>query len=163
MNARKKELMNTLLRLNKLKRQIEYAKFARNMANNNSPQRFTMNNRMRALIQLTHPLREREFILSRNMSPGSVERIKRLRHVVAVQRRAKKAIQKRRENMARARTAMRRALQPMGAHHALTPAQIMRYTMTPAQLSRMRRAGTAVVRPARNTRSVTVLSRHLMR
>jgi hypothetical protein len=163
MNATKKELMNTLLRLNKLKHQIEYAKFARNMANNNSPQRFTMNNRMRALIQLTHPLREREFILSRNMSPGSVERVKRLRHVVAVQRRAKKAIQKRRENMARARTAVRRALQPAGAHHALTPAQIMRYTMTPAQLSRMRRAATAVVRPARNTRSVTVLSRHLLR
>jgi len=163
MNASKKELMNTLLRLNKLKRQIEYAKFARNMANNNSPQRFTMNNRMRALIQLTHPLREREFILSRNMSPGSVERVKRLRHVVAVQRRAKKAIQKRRENMTRARTAMRRALQPAGAHHALTPAQIMRYTMTPAQLARIRRAATAVVRPARNTRSVTMLSRHLMR
>jgi len=155
--------MNTLLRLNKLKRQIEYAKFARNMANNNSPQRFTMNNRMRALIQLTHPLREREFILSRNMSPGSVERVKRLRHVVAVQRRVKKAIQKRRENMTRARTAMRRALQPAGAHHALTPAQIMRYTMTPAQLARIRRAATAVVRPARNTRSVTMLSRHLMR
>jgi len=163
MNASKKELMNTLLRLNKLKRQIEYAKFARNMANNNSPQRFTMNNRMRALIQLTHPLREREFILSRNMSPGSVERVKRLRHVVAVQRRVKKAIQKRRENMTRARTAMRRALQPAGAHHALTPAQIMRYTMTPAQLARIRRAATAVVRPARNTRSVTMLSRHLMR
>ena len=163
MNARKKELMNTLLRLNKLQRQIESAKFARNMANNNSPQRFTMNNRMRALIQLTHPLREREFILSRNMSPGSVERIKRLRHVVAVQRRAKKAIQKRRENMTRARTAMRRALQPMGAHHALTPAQIMRYTMTPAQLARMSRAATVVSRPARNTRSVTMLSRHLAR
>jgi len=162
MNATKKELMNTLLRLNKLKHQIEYAKFARNMANN-SPQRFTMNNRMRALIQLTHPLREREFILSRNMSPGSVERVKRLRHVVAVQRRAKKAIQKRRENMARARTAVRRALQPAGAHHALTPAQIARYTMTPAQLLRMRRAATAVVRPARNTRSVTMLSRHLLR
>ena len=163
MNATKKELMNTLLRLNKLKHQIEYAKFARNMANNNSPQRFTMNNRMRALIQLTHPLREREFILSRNMSPGSVERVKRLRHVVAVQRRAKKAIQKRRENMARARTAVRRALQPAGAHHALTPAQIARYTMTPAQLLRMRRAATVVSRPARNTRSVTMLSRHLMR
>lgn len=163
MNATKKELMNTLLRLNKLKHQIEYAKFARNMANNNSPQRFTMNNRMRALIQLTHPLREREFILSRNMSPGSVERVKRLRHVVAVQRRAKKAIQKRRENMARARTAVRRALQPAGAHHALTPAQIARYTMTPAQLLRMRRAATVVSRPARNTRSVTMLSRHLLR
>ena len=163
MNAGKKELMNTLLRLNKLKRQIEYAKFARNMANNNSPQRFTMNNRMRALIQLTHPLREREFILSRNMSPGSVERVKRLRHVVAVQRKAKKAIQKRRENMARARTAVRRVLQPMGAHHALTPVQIARYTMTPTQFARMRRAATAVSRPARNTRSVTMLSRHLMR
>jgi hypothetical protein len=166
MNQRKKELINTLLRLNKLKRQIESARFAGAMANNNnnnSPRRRTMNNRTRALIQLTHPLREREFILSRNMSPGSVERIKRLRHVVAVQRRAKKAIQKRRENMARARTAVRRVLQPMGAHHALTPAQIARYTMTPTQFARMRRAATVVTRPARNTRSVTMLSRHLMR
>ena len=164
MNARKKELLNTLLKLNKLKRQIEYARFARGMINNNnSPQRGTMNNRMRALIRQTHSPEQRVFLLSQNMSPGSVERVKRLRHVVAVQRRAKKAIQKRRENMARARTAVRRALQPAGAHHALTPAQIMRYTMTPTQLARMRRASTAVVRPARNTRSVTMLSRHLMR
>ena len=166
MNARKKELLNTLLKLNKLKRQIESARFAGAMANNNnnnSPRRRTMNNRTRALIQLTHPFREREFILSRNMSPGSVERIKRLRHVVAVQRKAKKAIQKRRENMTRARAVVRRALQPMGAHHALTPAQIARYTMTPAQLARISRAGMVVPRSAHNTRSVTTLSRHLLR
>ena len=163
MNARKKELLNTLLKLNKLKRQIEYARFARGMVNNNnSPQRGTMNNRMRALIRQTHSPEQRVFILSRNMSPGSVERVKRLRHVVAVQRRAKKIIHKRRENIARSRTAMRRAV-PVGAHHALTPAQLMRYTMTPAQLARISRAGMVVPRSAHNTRSVTTLSRHLMR
>jgi len=163
MNARKKELLNTLLKLNKLKRQIEYARFARGMViNNSSPQRGTMNNRMRALIRQTHSPEQRVFLLSQNMSPGSVERVKRLRHVVAVQRRAKKIIQKRRENIARSRTAMRRAV-PVGAHHALTPAQLMRYTMTPAQLARISRAGMVVPRSAHNTRSVTTLSRHLLR
>lgn len=163
MNARKKELLNTLLKLNKLKRQIEYARFARGMINNNnSPQRGTMNNRMRALIRQTHSPEQRVFLLSQNMSPGSVERVKRLRHVVAVQRRAKKIIHKRRENIARARAVMRRAV-PVGAHHALTPAQLMRYTMTPAQLARISRASMVVPRSAHNTRSVTTLSRHLMR
>ena len=162
--------MNTFLRLNKLRRQIESARFARNMVTNNNGiinrnnNRYrTMNNRMRALIQLSHPLEERVFILSHNMSLGSVERVKRLRRVVAVQRRAKKAIQKRRENMARARAVVRRALQPMGAHHALTPAQLMRHIMTPAQLTRINRAGTVVPRTAHNTRSVTTLTRHMMR
>jgi hypothetical protein len=155
MNARKKELMNTFLKLNKLKRQIEYARFSRDMANN-SPQRRTMNNRVRALIRQTHPLEEQVFIVSQNMSPSSVERVKRLRHVVAVQRKAKKAIQKRRQNAARARVVMRRAL-PVGAHHALTPAQIARF------LPALRRAAIVVPRSAHNTRSVTTLTRHMMR
>ena len=156
------QLVNAQLNLNKLRRQIERARIARDMTNNNN-QRQIMNNRMRNLIRRTHPVEERIFVLSANLSPANVQRAKRLRHVVAVQRRAKKAIQKRRENMARARTAVRRVLQPMGAHHALTPAQIARYTMTPTQFARMRRAATVVTRPARNTRSVTMLSRHLMR
>jgi len=155
MNARKKELMNTFLKLNKLKRQIEYARFSRDMANN-SPQRRTMNNRVRSLIRQTHPLEEHVFIVSQNMSPSSVERVKRLRRVVAVQRKAKKAIQKRRQNAARARVVMRRAL-PVGAHHALTPAQIARF------LPALRRAGIVVPRSAHNTRSVTTLTRHMMR
>ena len=156
MNARKKELMNTFLKLNKLKRQIEYARFSRNMANNNSPQRRTMNNRVRSLIRQTHPLEEHVFIVSQNMSPSSVERVKRLRRVVVVQRKAKKAIQKRRQNAARARVVMRRAL-PVGAHHALTPAQIARF------LPALRRAAIVVPRSAHNTRSVTTLTRHMMR
>jgi len=147
--------MNTFLKLNKLKRQIEYARFSRDMANN-SPQRRTMNNRVRALIRQTHPLEEHVFIVSQNMSPSSVERVKRLRRVVAVQRKAKKAIQKRRQNAARARVVMRRAL-PVGAHHALTPAQIARF------LPALRRAGIVVPRSAHNTRSVTTLTRHMMR
>jgi len=163
MNARRKELMDTFSKLNKLHRQIEHARFARNMVTNNNGMinrnnnRYrTMNNRMRALIQLTHPLEERTFILSQNMSPASVERVKRLRRVVAVQRKAKKSIQKRREIAARARTVMRRAL-PVGAHHALTPAQIARF------LPALRRAAIVVPRSAHNTRSVTTLTRHLMR
>jgi hypothetical protein len=163
MNSRKKELMNTLLHLNKLRRQIEHARFARNMVTNNNGMinrnniRYsTMNNRMKALIRQTHPYEERVFILSQNMSPASVERVKRLRRVVAVQRKAKKVVQKRRENAARARTMIRRAL-PVGAHHALTPAQIARFF--PA----LRTAGVVVPRSAHNTRSVTMLSRHLMR
>jgi hypothetical protein len=154
MNIRR-ELMNTHLKLNKLHRQIERARFARNMTNNNNERR-TMNNRMRSLIRQTHPLEERTFILSQNMSPASVERVKRLRHVVAVQRIAKKTTQKRRQNAARARTVMRRAL-PVGAHHALTPAQISRF-LTP-----LLRVGTVVHRPAHTTRSSTSLTRHLNR
>jgi hypothetical protein len=154
MNVRK-ELMNTQLNLNKLQRQIERAKFARNMANNNN-QRQIMNNRYRALIRLTRPLEERIFVLSANISPASVERVKRIRHVVAVQRTAKKTIQKRRQNAARARVVMRRAL-PVGAHHALTPAQILRF-LTPLR----RRTGT-VPRPSHTTRAVTALTRHLNR
>ena len=146
-------LTNTHLKLNKLRRQIERAKYARNVANNNN-QRQTMNNRYRALIRLTRPLEERIFVLSANISPASVERIKRIRRVVAVQRIAKKTIQKRRENAARARTVMRRAL-PVGAHHALTPAQISRF-LTPYRP----RAGT-VPRPSHTTRAVTALTRYL--
>ena len=160
MNERKKELLNTLLNLNKLKRQIEVARYARGMANNN--QYSIMNNRMRALIRRTHPLEERVFVLSASMSPGSVERVKRLRHVVAVQRRVSKTIQKRRQNIARARTLMRRAL-VIGAHHAFSPAQLMRHTMTSAQLTRIRRAGIFVPRRAPVTRSSTLLTRHLLR
>jgi hypothetical protein len=137
--------MNTQLKLNKLRRQIERARFARNMANNNN-QRQIMNNRYRALIRLTHSLEEQLFGIPPN----------RLRHVVAVQRIAKKTIQKRRQNAARARTAMRRAL-PVGAHHALTPAQISRF-LTP-----LLRVGTVVHRPAHTTRAVTALTRHLNR
>lgn len=156
MNSRK-ELMNTYLKLNKLRRQIERARFARGMVNNNNNnQRQVMNNRMRNLIRRTHPLEERTFVLSANISPTSVERIKRLRRIVAVQRIAKKTIQKRRENAARARTVMRRAL-PVGAHHALTPAQISRF-LTP-----LLRMGTVVHRPAHTTRSSTSLTRHLNR
>ena len=161
MNNRKKELLNTLLNLNKLRRQIEVARYARGMTDNNNQYR-VMNNRMRALIRQTHPLVEREFVLSASMTPGSVERVKRLRHVVAVQRRVSKTIQKRRQNMARARTLMRRAL-VIGAHHALSPVQLMRHTMTPAQLTRIRRAGTVVSRRAPTTRSSTLLMRHLTR
>jgi hypothetical protein len=165
MNARKKELLNILLNLNKLKRKIESTRFARGMANNNnnnSPQRRTMNNRMRALIQRTHPLEERVFILSQNMTPASVERVKRLRHVVAVQRKARKAIQKRRENNARTHAIVRRA-RVVGAHHALTPAQIIHHALTPAQLARFHRVTTVTPRSVRTLRSSTVLTRHLMR
>jgi hypothetical protein len=160
MNNRKKELLNTLLNLNKLRRQIEVARYARGMTDNNNQYRI-MNNRMRGLIRQTHPLEERVFVLSIGMSPGSIERVKRLRHVVAVQRRTRKTIQKRRQNIARARTLMRRAL-VIGAHHALTPAQLMRHTMTPAQLVRIRRASTVVPRRAHGTRSSTLLTRQLM-
>ena len=161
MNNPKKELLTTLLNLNKLRRQIEVARYARGMTDNNNQYRI-MNNRMRALIRQTHPLVEREFVLSGSMSPGSVERVKRLRHVVAVQRMSRKTIQKRRQNTARARTLMRRAL-VIGAHHALTPAQLMRHTMTTAQLARIRRTGTVVPRRAPTTRSSTLLARHLTR
>ena len=146
--------MNTQLKLNRLRRQIERARFARNMANNNN-QRQVMNNRMRNLIRRTHPLEERTFVLSANISPASVERIKRLRRVVAVQRVAKKTIQKRRKNAAM-RASARRALQ-VGAHHALTPAQISRF-LTPYRP----RAGTAP-RPSHTTRAMTALTRYLNR
>jgi 3-phenylpropionate/cinnamic acid dioxygenase small subunit len=146
--------MNNLLKLNRLHRQIEYARFARDMANNNN-QRQIMNNRIRALIRQTHPLEERIFVLSANMSPASVERMKRLRHVVAVQRTAKKTINKRRQN-ASMRASARRSLM-VGAHHALTPAQISRF-ITPLR----RRTGT-VPKRVRTTRAVTALARHLNR
>lgn len=142
--------MNDLLKLNKLRRQIEHAKFARNMANNNN-QRQVMNNRMRALIRRTHPLEERIFLIS----AANVERAKRLRRVVAVQRTARKTIQKRRQNAAM-RSSARRAVQ-FGAYHALTPAQISRF-LTPYRP----RVGTAP-RPIRVTRAVTALTRHLNR
>jgi hypothetical protein len=147
--------MNAELKLNKLHRQIESAKFARNRANNNNQYQI-MNNRYRQLIRSINPLQERIFVLSANISPASAERVKRLRHVVAVQRIAKKTIQKRRQNAARARTVMRRAL-PVGAHHALTPAQISRF-LTP-----LLRVGIVVHRPAHTTRSSTSLTRHLSR
>jgi arginine utilization protein RocB len=147
--------MNDLLKLNKLRRQIEHAKFARNMANNNN-QRQVMNNRMRALIRRTHPLEERIFVLS----PASVERIKRLRHVVAVQRTAKKTIQKRRQNSARARAVMHRA-RIVGAHHTFTPVQLLHYSGL--TLPRIRRVGTILPKTNHTTRSVTSLMRHLTR
>ena len=148
------EFVNTQLKLNKLHRQIERARFARNMANNNN-QRQIMNTRMRNLIRQTRPLEEQVFLLSANLSPASVERAKRLRRVVAVQRAAKKTIQKRRKNAAM-RASARRAL-VVGAHHALTPAQISRF-LTPYRP----RAGT-VPRPIHTTRAVTALTRHLNR
>jgi hypothetical protein len=148
-------LMNAELKLNKLHRQIESAKFARNMATNNN-QKQTMNNRYRALIRSINPLQERIFNLSVGISRANLERLKRLRHVVAVQRIGKKTIQKRRQNALRARTVMQRALR-VGAHHALTPAQISRF-LTP-----LRRVGTVVPRTSHTTRAVTALTRHLNR
>lgn len=149
--------MNTQLKINKLRRQIESARIARNMVNNNNMNQYqTMNNRYKALIRSVYPLQERLFNLSVNISPANLERIKRLRHVVSVQRTAKKTIQKRRKNAARARTTMRRAL-PVGAHHALTPAQIASF-LTP-----LRRMGTTVPRTTHTTRAVTSLTRHLNR
>jgi hypothetical protein len=153
MNVRK-ELMNTQLNLNKLRRQIERAKFARNFANNNN-QRQIMNNQYRSLIRSLRPLEERIFVLSATTSPRSVERVKRLKHVVAVQRIARKTIHKRRQNVA-TRASARRSL-VVGAHHTLTPAQISRF-LTPLR----RRTGT-VPRPSHATRSVTALTRHLNR
>ena len=147
--------MNTLLKMNKLQRQIGRAKYARDMANNNN-ERSSMNNRYRALVRLTHPLEERLFILSANIPPNNIARIKRTKPVIAVQRIAKKTIQKRRQNAARARTVMRRAL-PVGAHHALTPAQILRF-LTP-----LRRSTVTVPRPRHTTRAVTALARHITR
>jgi len=148
------EFVNTQLKLNKLHRRIEHAGFARNMANNNN-QRQIMNNRYRALIRQTHPLEEQLFLLSATLSPSNVERAKRLRRVVAVQRVSKKTIQKRRKNAAM-RASARRALQ-VGAHHALTPAQISRF-LNPYRP----RAGTAP-RPSHMTRAVTSLTRYLNR
>lgn len=162
MNQREKNLINRFLKLNKLKRKIEYVKFARNMINNNnSIERQIMNNRMRALIRLTHPLEAEIFILSQNMLPANVERVKRLRRVVAVQRIGKKTIGKRRENNAKLRAAIRRT-QQVGAYHSFRPLQIAYHAATPAQLARFTRAKN-VPKPAYTTRSTTVLSRHLMR
>jgi hypothetical protein len=146
--------MNTLSKLNKLHRLIAYAKFARNFANNNN-QRQVMSNRYSALIRRTHPLEERAVVLALNIPPNNVARLKRMRHVVAVQRIAKKTIQKRRQNAVR-RTMARRSL-VVGAHHALTPAQISRF-VTP-----LRRHTGTVRRPSRITRAVTALTRHLTR
>jgi hypothetical protein len=148
-------LINAELKLNKLHRQIESAKFARNMATNNN-QKQIMNNRYSKLIRSINPLQERIFNLSVGISRANVERLKRLRHVVAVQRIGKKTIQKRRQNVLRARTVMQRALR-VGAHHALTPAQISR-VLTP-----LRRVGTVVPRTSHTTRAVTSLTRHLNR
>lgn len=149
--------INTLSKINKLRRRIEYAKFARNSVNNNNNiQRQIMNNRYRALISEIHPLEEQLFILSANIAPSNINRFKRLKHVIAVQRIAKKTIQKRRQNAARARTVMRRAL-VVGAHHALTPAQISRF-LTP-----LRRRTVTAPRPTHTTRAVTALTRHLNR
>jgi hypothetical protein len=146
-------LINAELKLNKLHRQIESAKFARNRATNNN-QYQVMNNRYSKLIRSINPLQERIFNLSVGISRANVERLKRLRHVVAVQRIGKKTIQKRRQNVLKARTAMQRALR-VGAHHALTPAQISRF-LTP-----LRRVGTVVPRTSHMTRAVTSLTRHL--
>jgi hypothetical protein len=149
--------INTLSKINKLRRRIEYAKFARNSVNNNNNiQRQIMNNRYRALIREIHPLEEQLFILSANIAPSNINRFKRLKRVIAVQRIAKKTIQKRRQNAARARTVMRRAL-VVGAHHALTPAQISRF-LTP-----LRRRTVTVPRQPHTTRAVTALTRHLNR
>ena len=141
---------NTLLKINKLRRRIESAKFARNAANNNN-QRRIMNNHYRALIRTIHPLEEQAMILA---PPGAVNRLKRIRHVIAVQRTARKTIQKRRQNMAMSVSARRSFI--VGAHHALTPAQISRF-LTPLR----RRTGT-VSRPSHTTRSVTKLTRQLI-
>ena len=163
MNKREKNLLNKFLNLNKLKRKIAYAKLARNMINNNnSIERQIMNNRMRALIRLTHPLEVEIFILSQNMLPANVERVKRLRRVVAVQRIAKKTIGKRRENNARLRAAIRRT-QQVGTYHSFRPLQIAYHAAaTPAQLARFTRAKN-VPKKAYTTRSTTSLSRHLAR
>jgi hypothetical protein len=148
-------VLNTQLKINKLQRQIASAKIARNMANNNNQYQI-MNNRYTKLIRSIYPLQERILNLSVNISPANLERLKRLRHVVSVQRTAKKTIQKRRQNALRARTVMRRVL-PVGAHHAFTPAQIARF-LTP-----LRRMGTTVPRTRHTTRAVTSLTRHLNR
>jgi predicted nucleic acid-binding Zn-ribbon protein len=147
--------MNTQLKINKLQRQIASARIARNMANNNNQYQI-MNNRYTKLIRSIYPLQERILNLSVNISPANLERIKRLRHVVSVQRTAKKTIQKRRQNASRARTVLHRAL-PVGAHHTLTPAQISRF-LTP-----LRRVGKTVPRTSHTTRAVTSLTRHLNR
>ena len=142
---------NTLLKINKLRRRIESARFARNAANNNN-QRRIMNNHYRALIRTIHPLEEQAVILA---PPGAVNRLKRIRHVIAVQRTARKTIQKRRQNALMRASARRSFI--VGAHHAFTPAQISRF-ITPLR----RRTGT-VSRPSHATRAVTALTRHLNR
>ena len=147
--------INTLLKINKQRRRIERAKFARNAVNNNNIQRQIMNNRYRSLIRNIHPLEEQLFILSANIAPSNITRFKRLKHVIAVQRTARKTIQKRRENAVMRASARRSFI--VGAHHAFTPAQISRF-LTPLR----RRTGT-VPRPSHTTRAVTALTRHLNR
>lgn len=148
--------INTLTKLNKLHRQIGYVRYARGMVNNNNNnQRQIMNNRYRELIRRTHPLEERAWVLASRLPPNDVARLKRMKHIVAVQRIAKKTIQKRRQNTVR-RTMARRSL-VVGAHHALTPAQISRF-VTP-----LRRHTGTVQRPSRITRAITALTRHLTR
>jgi hypothetical protein len=146
--------INTLLKINKLKRRIENARFARNASNNNN-QRQIMNNRYKALIRSKHPLEEQAMLLAANIPPNNVQRLRRTKHVVSVQRISRKTIQKRREN-AVMRAMARRSL-VVGAHHALTPAQISRF-VTP-----LRRRAVTVPRPSHMTRAVTALTRHLNR
>jgi hypothetical protein len=111
-----------------------------------------MNNHYRALIRTIHPLEEQAVILA---PPGAVNRLKRIRHVIAVQRTARKTIQKRRQNMAMSVSARRSFI--VGAHHAFTPAQISRF-ITP-----IRRRTFTAPRPSHATRAVTALTRHLNR
>jgi hypothetical protein len=111
-----------------------------------------MNNHYRALIRTIHPLEEQAMILA---PPGAVNRLKRIRHVIAVQRTARKTIQKRRQNALMRASARRSFI--VGAHHAFTPAQISRF-ITP-----LRRRTFTAPRPSHATRAVTALTRHLNR
>jgi hypothetical protein len=111
-----------------------------------------MNNHYRDLIRTIHPLEEQAMILA---PPGTVNRLKRIRYVIAVQRTARKTIQKRRQN-AMMRASARRSF-IAGAHHVFTPAQISRF-ITPLR----RRTGT-VPKQFHTTRAVTALTRHLNR
>lgn len=150
--------INTLIKLNKLHRKITHARYARNSVNNNNNNaRQIMANRYRALIRLTHPLENHlaELAITLALSPNNIERIKRTRRVVSTQRIARKTIQKRRKNAVR-RTMARRSL-VVGAHHALTPAQIARFVAP-----QTRHTGT-IRRPVHMTRAVTGLSRYLNR
>ena len=144
-----KGYINTRIKLRKLQQQIQRYQWAKGMTENEIQQAI-INNKVRNLISKTRPLELELFIYE--VSENRKSKLNKLGRLVIVQRMARRAINKRSHNRAM-HSAARRSM-VVGAHHALSRAQLLRFLPPPA----IRRH---VAPKKKNTRSTTRLTRYL--
>lgn len=117
--------MNALLDRNKIAKKIQNVVYAQGLTNNNN-QKQALNRLKTIWIRRHHRIEEIIFILESQILENKA-RLKKLRHVIAVQRIARRTIARRRLQAGN-RAAMLRAY-TTGAHHVLSPGFLARYVI----------------------------------